>query len=342
MSAIPSNTTSATDLAPALPSAGAASAARGRRAKVRILLALKVVISVGLLVFLLSLAGTQSAMSRLKDVAAWPFGLAIGTLVLNAFMAAARWCILSRLTGAPMGYWLAVKLTFAGLFFGQVLPGVIGGDAMRGWFGWRAGLPLFGFASGIVLDRIVSLIASIVMVCAGTPLLMRVAPASMTWLPPAFGCALVLGLAVLLALDRLPLPAVVRRPPIDRVLSALRMARAALCSRATLPAYALALVLQLSNVWSIYCLAWSLDLPISPIECFAVIPAIIFITMLPISFNGWGVREGAMAVGLGLFGVDSSDAILVSILFGVGILIVSLPGAILWLTISRTTPSAKL
>jgi uncharacterized membrane protein YbhN (UPF0104 family) len=255
--------------------------------------------------------------------------------MFNAVMAGARWRFVSRLTDAPMTLWLAVQLTFAGLFFGQVLPGAIGGDAIRGWFGWRAGLPLFGFAFGIVLDRIVSLIGSVAMVCLGLLVLMQIAPTSIMWIPPAAGGVLLLGLISVLSIDLLPLPAVCRRPPVSKVLSALKMARAALLSRTAGFAFALCVLIQFTAVVAVFLLAQSLSLSISLIECLAVVPAIIFLAMLPISLNGWGVREGAMVVGLGLFGVGHDDAVLLSILLGICAIVASLPGAILWITIGR-------
>ena len=37
-----------------------------------------------------------------------------------------------------------------------------------------------------------------------------------------------------------------------------------------------------------------------------IVPAVMLVSMAPISFAGWGVREGAMIVGLGLAGIVAS------------------------------------
>lgn len=52
--------------------------------------------------------------------------------------------------------------------------------------------------------------------------------------------------------------------------------------------------------------------------------------MIPISIAGWGVREGAMVVGLGLVGVSSSTALSVSLLFGGVLVVVGLLGGLIW------------
>ena len=60
-----------------------------------------------------------------------------------------------------------------------------------------------------------------------------------------------------------------------------------------------------------------------------VVLPVILISLLPISFAGWGVREGAMVIGLGLIDVPMDKAVAVSVTFGLALLVSSLPGAVL-------------
>ena len=57
--------------------------------------------------------------------------------------------------------------------------------------------------------------------------------------------------------------------------------------------------------------------------------------MLPISFAGWGVREGAMVTALGLVNIPINVSLASSILFGLFLLLISLPGSMLWTTKSK-------
>lgn len=60
-------------------------------------------------------------------------------------------------------------------------------------------------------------------------------------------------------------------------------------------------------------------------------PLVILLTILPISFAGWGVREGAM-VGLFAMSGASKEAIMaVSIAYGVILIASSLPGFFAWI-----------
>ncbi len=54
--------------------------------------------------------------------------------------------------------------------------------------------------------------------------------------------------------------------------------------------------------------------------------------MIPISFAGWGIREGAMVTLFAFAGVNADTALALSLAFGVALLAVSLPGCAWWLT----------
>jgi len=64
------------------------------------------------------------------------------------------------------------------------------------------------------------------------------------------------------------------------------------------------------------------------------------VSMIPISFGGWGVREGAMVVFFGLVGVPAADALAMSILFGLAALVAGLPGGVLWVVQRRAQPES--
>jgi hypothetical protein len=63
----------------------------------------------------------------------------------------------------------------------------------------------------------------------------------------------------------------------------------------------------------------------------AVVPILLLVQVLPISIGGWGVREAAAVALLGMTGVDAASGLLVSIMFGVLLLLATLPGALFWL-----------
>ena len=62
-----------------------------------------------------------------------------------------------------------------------------------------------------------------------------------------------------------------------------------------------------------------------------VMPLVTLIMVIPISIAGWGIREGAMVVGLGYLGVIPESALALSVLYGLLLLTIALPGGLIWL-----------
>lgn len=75
-------------------------------------------------------------------------------------------------------------------------------------------------------------------------------------------------------------------------------------------------------------LAQGMGLSIDLMFFLSVMPAVAFISSLPISIGGWGVREGAMVAGLSIYAVPPSAAMALSISYGLaGLLVALLLGA---------------
>ena len=91
------------------------------------------------------------------------------------------------------------------------------------------------------------------------------------------------------------------------------------------------LFIHLINIVVIYILAVDLGIAISFLASFVLFPIVILFMLVPISIAGWGVREGAMVIFLGLVGISSESALAVSLLYGIILTIVGLAGGILWL-----------
>jgi uncharacterized membrane protein YbhN (UPF0104 family) len=168
----------------------------------------------------------------------------------------------------------------------------------------------------------------------GLPWLFDVA-AGTSLLLTAFGSvALVAILAFGLCVDLLPLP----RTLIDRwwikgILNLIKRVREGVLSRAGLAALGLSALIHVSTVIVVWLIALGLGVSLTPLAAFVVVPVAILASAVPVSLNGWGVREGVMVAGLALFGVASGDALLISVLLGFGVILSVLPGSITWLAV---------
>jgi uncharacterized membrane protein YbhN (UPF0104 family) len=64
----------------------------------------------------------------------------------------------------------------------------------------------------------------------------------------------------------------------------------------------------------------------------AIIPPVTLIQLVPVSLAGWGVRELGFVVFLAGFGIPAEAALAASLLVGLCLIAVGLPGGLLWLT----------
>lgn len=78
----------------------------------------------------------------------------------------------------------------------------------------------------------------------------------------------------------------------------------------------------------IYSVAIALGLSVCFLACLALTQPITLITVLPISIAGWGIREAGLISVLSFAGVTNNDALVVSIVFGILLIIITLPGGI--------------
>ena len=92
----------------------------------------------------------------------------------------------------------------------------------------------------------------------------------------------------------------------------------------------LALLIQVIMVLVVLVCAMAIGIHLGAMHAL-VLPSILLISMVPISFAGWGVRESAMVVGLGFTGISAPEALAISFLFGLTQIVIGLPGGVMWL-----------
>lgn len=307
-----------------------ATAAGGLRRS--LLVAAKLAVSGGLIAAVVAAAEPAALAALLTGLAPAPAVAAIFLLAGIIALSGLRWWLVGRAIGAPLSLADCVALMFVGGFFTQVLPTSIGGDAVRILLAGSRGISYSKAFNGVFLERASGLIALVLLVASGV-----------LWLgarlqPPALAVALLLALPVMLAvlpvlclLDRLPMPRPLARIMRPFVALAGDSRRVLLPPAISLPLLALSVLAQLLAAAAAWSLAQGLGLALGFGDSLALVPAVILITFFPLSFAGWGVREGAAVLLLGVAGLSPDAALAVSVLFGLGQLAAGLPGLALWL-----------
>ncbi len=246
-----------------------------------------------------------------------------GLLVLAAY----RWTILLAAAGIHTSFATALRLCFIGYFFNNVMPGVTGGDVVRGALitrgleqdRWKAAL-------SVIVDRMVGLVA-----------LLTLAAAVLAWgtltggadspYPVALsrGVFLVLACAVLggcaylskrvrefLGIERWlrKLPGGNTLGKIDGALSIYRQRPGGLVR-----AYLMSLPLQVFGVLSFWAVGMASGADIRLTDDFVIFPVVQTISAVPLAPAGWGVGETLYGTSFALFGSTFTLGVAVSILF---------------------------
>jgi uncharacterized membrane protein YbhN (UPF0104 family) len=262
--------------------------------------------------------------------------LAIAMLIGQAAIAGARTACVMCLLGARCSIGRGFAMWMIGLLVSQSLITFIAGDAARVWQLARLGYAPRLASSAVVLERALGLVVLLALVLLCEPVLLaRASPGAVRTgltilaIVCAGGILAFAASAFLGGLQRL-LPAPVRNHrlvgvALDVASVARHLTRSWKLGAAIVAASAL---MQLCNVLAMFVLARAVGLSVDLLTTAAVaLPALLIATM-PIALAGWGVREGAVIVGYGLFGVASAPALAVSVAFGLAMLAASLPGAL--------------
>jgi hypothetical protein len=277
-----------------------------------------------------------SALRRHLDGGGAVF-LFLGTLLLaaNGLVVGVRWWLLLRRLGivsVSAGY--AIAATYVSVFVGQVLPGVIGADAVRGWLCYRRGAGLRPIVLSLVTDRLLALFA--LCLVAAVVCYWQFGAATQAIAMQIAIVALILiaaGLAALWLLPALTRVLAARFPRLQAAHELLYIFRFTALSRAGAFGLLLSGVVIALTVSAVLFFARGFGVALQPSVAYLVVPVAVLFSSLPISFGGWGVREASLSYGLTLFGMASDDAALMGLAFGIGVLLSSLPGAVVMLAL---------
>ncbi|TAN79421.1 MAG: flippase-like domain-containing protein [Magnetospirillum sp.] len=291
---------------------------------------LKGVLSVGLIWFVFSKVDLASAWSQAKTLDPTMLAVALAVGVFQIMLGAVRWWLVLRALKAVFSPLQAVVVYYIGVCFSIILP--VAGDALRMWKAHRSGLTLGASVNSVMLERVITILALVLLVTATQPLLLARAPnIPGSWVFPALSVLGIAGIVVLSLLDRLP--HTLHRWRLVRGLAHLagdtrRLFSQPSWSGATL---AIAIIGHINLSLEAYALAVGLGLNVDMIDCMVLVPPVILIMTLPISIAGLGLRETAMVVAFGYVGVESHSALVLSVLFALVNIATALPGGVIWL-----------
>ncbi len=296
-----------------------------QRVKITIVACLQILVSAGILTWLFETVGWKQLGQVVSSVdGTWLFAT-IATLTVQQLLSANRWRALTQVLGgktlSAAGYvfWQGVAVLLL-----QVLPSTVGGDIVRAGSGARShGL---GLGVGVVVvERVIGMAVLCVFVLIGGAVFWRwflLQPALLVPLAMAGGGLGGCGLLMLASgwLDRFRFS--FKLDALGRALTT------SVRESQGLFVWGSSLVIHLLSVTSVFFLLQAARVPQHTGGALLfIVPSALLVSALPISLGGWGVREGAFVVGLGLLGIAKDAAVGISVLFGASL---TIAGAVLF------------
>ena len=300
---------------------------------------LRAAVSIGLLAGLAWWLDLGPVVSRLAQMRLGWVLLAVAISVVQVAVLAWRWRFTAGCLGVDLSYTAAWREYYLSIFLNQVMPGGVVGDVSRAWRQARVQTrqrePAGPAVRAVIFERLsaqavmtavalVSLLALPVIVNRGSRLVLfgagavavLIVIAMVVWMRRQSSAQSLVG-QVLADLDAAHLSGPVFA--------------AQLVSAAIVVGTYLATYLTAAR-------AVGMDTPL-PVLLPLVAPVLMSM-LIPVTVAGWGLREGAAAVLWGAVGLTAADGVLVSVAYGLLVLIGSLPGALFLMRPGTTTRPA--
>src|SRR3954453_7637797 len=296
------------------------------------LIVLRLLVTVSLFWFLASRFDFENATEIVSRVSLLLLAAALAAQVASVLVNAVRWQVILAAEGPSPKLGSLTKLLFVGLFFNQVLPTGVGGDAARAWRCHRLGVPLGVAVRSVLIDRVGGHIVVVATYVASLPALLKVMPEPgvRASILTVLGVALS-GLLALLLIDFLP-ARLMRLPGIAAIADLSRATRRLITDpRRCVDMLGLSTLAVGLAIFAFKLVGDSLNIPLSFVTWLAIVPPVSLIQLAPGSLAGWGVREAAMVIVLAGFGVPTAAALAISVLMGLIMVVLGLPGGLIWL-----------
>ena len=265
-----------------------------------------------LFVWLIARQNWQMVLSKASGIPIWTFVIVLGLYILGQFINTLRWYLLLRAQQVQISYWQAMKLAWSGIFASNFLPSTIGGDGFRmvGVYPYT-GRKTIAIGS-VALDRVINMASMICLL--PSPFLI-------------FGSTLgkLLSITILLPdwLQKL----------LDQYFPKIT---AAFRTWATKPvsllwAFVVAWPSNLIPMLATYILARQLGMDVSYWQVIGVQTVSYFLSVLPISVNGYGLREVTYTTLYATLGASLEQASTLALVTRLLTVLITIPGA-LWLS----------
>lgn len=288
-------------------------------------------IALVLLGVLISQQSWKEIWLAIQQIPRWRLVLSLLLMLVSRLAISLRWYNLLQVTDLKVSFTRTLRITLAGLFATNFLPTTIGGDVVRLAGLLQLQLDSAVSAASLIADRLVGITGMSMMIPFSLPALSGIlgAPPPESALLPAFS-ALPAGSWLHKILEH-------SRNFVARLYASMRLwfrnplslLKALICTWAHMMCVFTILYLLLGGIGE-YMPIWMIG---------GLYSLVYFVTLIPVSINGYGVQEISMALIFSNLGQASlSGGLTVALLFRTVMLLASLPGALFLPDILASAP----
>lgn len=217
-------------------------------------------------------------------------------MLIALFVKAYRWQVLLHTQHVELSYRKSINLNLIGTFFNYFLPSLTGGDIVKGWMLGKENKKWWEVYSSLIVDRIVGLVALSTLVLTSFIFFSHRLPTQNT--KPIIISAVLIPAALLI----IYITKFIWRPVLNKYLSNTKLwkqlQKVIIISKNYIKwrknmiiALLISLIIQFMDVFMSFFLGKALGINIPIAFFFLFVPLITLAAMMPISFNGLGVRE---------------------------------------------------
>lgn len=301
------------------------------RMKKTISLLLRLLITFAIFYLVFRKVDVKGVFATMAQANLWLLLLAVLFQLLSTLLASLRWKLVMQSLGFRADFLFYLRSYFKGSFFNQALPTSIGGDALRVIDVARDGHRKRDAFYGVAVDRGLGLVGLLIFNLLANMFAPQLLPHDVFLVLNALVALGILGFIAFYFLNRLKW---LEQWAATRVLRRIsQRLDTVLCDVSAVARHtAFSLLIHLMALLAMYFIGTGVGLQFDLLTYMVVVPPVILLTIVPISLAGWGVREGGMIGLFTLLGADLTLVLSMSIIYGLILILTSLPGLVVYVT----------
>jgi len=309
-------------------------------------MAIKLAVSIALLAWLFSRVDMAALWATARRASPGWLTIAFAIYAINVLLTVWRWWLLVEAQEVDVSFKQLNASMLVALFFNNFLPSNIGGDVIRIGDTAKAARSKTLATTIVLVDRTMGMLGLVLvaacgatMVAAGTGQVRL--PLGPSWLWAGFLAGAAIGIPIIWSpagVGRLLQPLTVVHPEwvggrIGSVTTTLERFRSRLGALAA--CFVGAVLVQVATVAFHLAVVHALDIHIGAFDMAVAVPLAGVTQMLPVSVNGFGVREAAFCFYFTRIGLPCEQAILLSLSATALVMLFSLSGAAVYVARGR-------